>query len=138
MGCGLHKTAVDRILYMRLKLNKDNYIVGYGAFGNPTYPEYEWEKTPELLTGKYNRPLYKWNGKEPVYLPKPYTPEQTEQLRKEWCKKEIKKLYSSDEEAQILRENMLQLSSQRVSTEAFIIYNENVQKILADSFNHNQ
>jgi len=112
---------------MRIKLNKENYIIGYGCFGNPDYPEYEWQNPPEKLTGEYNLPLYKWDGTKPIYSPQPYNPEQTEQLRKTKVKTEIRKLYSVEDELKILRKAI-------ASTEPeYIDYNNDVEKIISES-----
>lgn len=88
---------------MRVKLNAEKYIVGYGCFGNPDYPEYEWQDPPEKLKNKSGNLLYRWDGEKPIFSPQPYTPEQLEELRKDWCQAEIKKLYPADKESQILR-----------------------------------
>ena len=112
---------------MRIKLNTENYIVGYGCFGNPDYPEYEWKNQPEKLTGEFNLPLYKWDGTKPVYSPQPYTPEQLETSRKDTCREEIRKLYSIEDELKILRKAVQ-------STEPdYVKYNLAVENIITTS-----
>lgn len=118
---------------MRLKLNNDNYIVGYGCFGNPDYPEYEWSDAPEELTGDYNLPLYKWDGTKPVYSPQPYTPEQLEEMRAEWIRTKIEKLYPQDLQLKINTEAMDSILSGQGGTTEFAQMNADRQKIKEES-----
>ena len=112
---------------MRIKLNKENYIVGYGAFGNKDYPEYEWEHLPKELTGEFNLPLYKWDGTKPVYSPQPYTPEQEEDIRKTEVRAEIRKLFSVEDEIKILRNAVK--STETIYTK----YNKDIENIITSS-----
>ncbi len=95
---------------MRLKINKDNYITGYGCFGNPEYPEYTWKDAPEDLTDNHGNYLYKYSvkdgnktvtdmeGKETeeptkiitvTYDPQPLTAEQKEKDREQLIESKI-------------------------------------------------
>lgn len=73
---------------MRLKLI-NNRIVGYGAFGNCDYPKHNWVDTPENIMDKYNNPLYRWDGKNPILDPMSPSPEQIEKERTDLIEKEI-------------------------------------------------
>ena len=120
---------------MRLKLNNDNYITGYGCFGNPDYPEYEWIDKPEIITDDMNQPLYFYDAESQkvIYKPQLYSIEQTEQLRKEWCQAEIRKNSSAEDEIKILRENMINITSGQGDTREFSDYNSNVKNIIKES-----
>ena len=78
----------------------------------------------------YHRPNWIWPNYpegEPIYSPQPYTPEQTEQLRKTKVKTDIRKLYSVEDELKILRKAI-------ASTEPeYIDYNNDVEKIISES-----
>lgn len=118
---------------MRLKLDENNKIIGYGAFENIDYPEYNWTDKPEIIIDEYNQPLFYWDGEKPVYSPIEYTDEQTKNLRKAWCKEQIAMVYPSDKESQILRENMNSIIAGTGNTEAYMAYNMAVQAIIAES-----
>lgn len=112
---------------MRLKLDNEGYISGYGCLGNHDYPEYDWVKIPEVLVDNYGQPLYFWDGEKPVYKPQGYTAEQLEEMRKEWVKAEIEKLYPPDVQLKILTETMIE------PTEAYQKMQEDRDRIKVDS-----
>ena len=103
-----------------IETNKDGYIINIVSNG---------EGLKSLLCDRFGRYQYKLVDGKPVYSPHPYTPKQLEQLRKEWCQAEIRKLYSVDDEAKVLRRNMMS----KEPTEEFLTYNTTVEKIIAES-----
>jgi len=79
---------------------------------------------------KFNRSNWLWldypDG-APVYIPQPYTDEQLEHLRKEWCEVEIRKAYSVSKEAQIIRQAI------GGNTSEYDAYNAAIEAIIAES-----
>ena len=115
---------------MRILLHKNSYIIGFGEFVQKDFPEseeYSGQDLPEELTDKYNQPLYKWDGTKPIYSPQPYTPEQTEQLRKAEVRAEIRELYSVEDEIKILRNAVK--STETIYTK----YNKDIENIITSS-----
>ena len=114
-------------------VDADGYVTGF-CFTPDSKPKKDIRLLE--LTDKKGRLKYLWPDYpegEPVYSPQPYTPEQTEQLRKEWCQQEIRKLYSVDDEAKIQRENMISITSGQSNTHKFNEYNAAIKKIIDES-----
>ena len=118
----------------RLKLREeDNRIIGYGYFGNTNYPEYKWENEPKELLDTIGQPMYLWDGEKPVYSLIGYNDEQVEELRKKWCRKEIKAQYPEGIENKIIRENMDSILAGDGATDEYTAYTEAIKAIIAES-----
>jgi len=112
----------------KLDINEEGYVIGYYCS-----PEGEVEIIPEDLFTDNLHPMYQFIKGKLVYSPQPYTPEQTEQLRKEYCQAEIRKTYSAEAEMKTLRENMINTTSGQGDTREFSDYNSNVKNIIKES-----
>ena len=113
-----------------------NFIKGNRIIGWNSPPKEILQKlkhiTPNNQFDIYERPNWVWESYpegDPIYSPQPYTPEQTEQLRKEWCQTQIRRKYSSDDESKILRECLA-----TGDREKFNIYNQVVEDIKSSSY----
>jgi len=120
---------------MRIFIDENNYITGYSCIEPDLNGlQYDWKNIPEEIRNANNQPLYKWDGTKPIYSPQPYTPEQTEQLRKAEVRAEIRELYSVEDEMKIHRQNINALmETDGTQTDEYIKYNNTVEKILLNS-----
>ena len=53
----------------RVKIVDGDRVGGYGYFGNPDYPIYDWPDAPVKLKDEYGRLKYRWDGEKPVHDP---------------------------------------------------------------------
>ena len=113
---------------MRIFIDENNYITGYSCIEPDLNGlQYDWKNIPEEIRNANNQPLYKWDGTKPIYSPQPYTPEQTEQLRKAEVRAEIRELYSVEDEIKILRNAVK--STETIYTK----YNKDIENIITSS-----
>lgn len=105
---------------MRLKVI-DNKILGYGAFGNPEYPEYNGE-VPDLLVDNHNNPLYEYINGEIVSIQDPRTEDQKEKDRTDLIEKEIP--YSLAEEIALINNGI-----QNKEDPEYLTYRQIVEEI---------
>ena len=119
---------------MKIAVDKENRILSVNSYReNDKVVSGECRVEGHNLLDIFNRPQYIWEGGQAIYSPQPYTPEQTEQLRKEWCQVEIKKLYSTEDELKIHRKNAKHLNETGSDSAEYIKYDTDIERIITDS-----
>ena len=117
-----------------IDFTKDKRIKGWNS---PSKEDLIKLKTvSETMFDKFNHPAWKWtdypNGK-PIYDPLPPTLIQTEQLRKEAVREEIRKQYTIEDEFKLHRENAKALNENGVDSAEYIKYNSAIEEIITES-----